>query len=87
MTYKEFIESIPMDRILIYKESHHITPRCLGGTDKEENLIDLTLREHFIAHKLLHEENPDDRSLFYAYWRMCNSRYDCTPEEYEIART
>ena len=35
-----------------YKERHHIIPRCLGGTDDNENLVDLTAREHFIIHLL-----------------------------------
>jgi hypothetical protein len=36
-----------------YKERHHILPRSLGGLDTSENLVDLTAREHFIAHLLL----------------------------------
>jgi hypothetical protein len=36
-----------------YKERHHILPRSLGGLDTPENLVDLTAREHFIAHLLL----------------------------------
>lgn len=38
-----------------YKERHHIIPRCMGGTDNDENLIELTAREHFIIHLLLAE--------------------------------
>jgi hypothetical protein len=37
----------------IYYEAHHILPRSLGGTDDKENLVLLTLREHFLCHKLL----------------------------------
>lgn len=36
-----------------YKEAHHIIPKCLGGTDEPSNLVDLTAREHYIAHILL----------------------------------
>lgn len=36
-----------------YVEKHHIIPRSLGGTDEPDNLINLTAREHFIAHLLL----------------------------------
>lgn len=36
-----------------YKEKHHIIPRSLGGSDSKENLVALTLREHFIVHILL----------------------------------
>lgn len=36
-----------------FYESHHIIPKCLGGNNKKENLVLLTLREHFIVHHLL----------------------------------
>jgi len=36
-----------------YKERHHIIPRSIGGDDSEQNLVDLTYREHFLAHWLL----------------------------------
>lgn len=34
-------------------EVHHIIPRSLGGSDKPENLVRLSSREHFIVHALL----------------------------------
>lgn len=34
-------------------ENHHIVPRCFGGSDDRDNLVILTHREHFIAHRLL----------------------------------
>jgi hypothetical protein len=36
-----------------YKERHHIIPKSLGGSNDASNLVDLTAREHFIAHFLL----------------------------------
>lgn len=36
-----------------YSETHHIIPKCLGGDDSKDNLVDLTAREHFVAHLLL----------------------------------
>lgn len=36
-----------------YIERHHILPKSLGGSDEPDNLVDLTAREHFIAHLLL----------------------------------
>jgi len=36
-----------------YFESHHITPRSLGGNNTKTNLVNLTAREHFLAHVLL----------------------------------
>lgn len=56
----------------IYFESHHIVPKCLGGTNNKENLVLLTAREHFIAHKLLCEIYPDNDKLKYALWAMIN---------------
>ena len=36
-----------------YKERHHIIPKSLGGSNDPLNLVDLTAREHFVAHFLL----------------------------------
>ena len=36
-----------------YKEKHHIVPRCMGGSNKKENLVYLTAEEHYVAHQLL----------------------------------
>jgi len=71
-----------------YKERHHIIPRCIGGTNDETNLIDLTASEHFIAHKLLCEDNPSHRGLAKAWLMMCTMQSDTqerisiTAEEY-----
>ncbi len=36
----------------LYTESHHITPRSLGGLDVEENLVRLLPEEHIFIHML-----------------------------------
>lgn len=36
-----------------YFETHHIVPRCAGGTDNDDNLVKLTAREHYVCHMLL----------------------------------
>ena len=95
--YEEFISNIIETRGRFacgeeYHERHHITPRCLGGTDDESNLIDLFAKEHFIAHKLLAQENPMSDGLVYAWWMMATvgsenqERYELSPEEYEEAK-
>jgi hypothetical protein len=53
--YIRFIDSrsnraIPPDAIV---EIHHIIPKCAGGNDTTNNLVKLTVREHFIAHWML----------------------------------
>lgn len=95
--YEEFINNILSTRGRFvcgdeYHERHHIIPRCVGGTNDEDNLIDLFAKEHFIAHKILALENPDNNSLVYAWtmmsWVKCDhhDRYELTPEEYEEAK-
>ncbi len=97
MTYQEFIDNILQTRGRFidndeYHERHHIIPRCKNGTDDENNLIDLYAKEHFIAHKLLAEENANDDQLARAYTLMAfvkdgnQKRYELTPDEYEEAR-
>lgn len=34
-------------------EKHHIIPKSLGGSNKKDNLVKLSLKEHFICHRLL----------------------------------
>ena len=38
-----------------YSEKHHIIPRCLGGSNDKNNIVNLTAKEHFICHALLSE--------------------------------
>lgn len=75
-----------------YFEKHHILPKCIGGNDKNDNLIDLYADEHFIAHKLLAEQYPDNIKITNTYIMMAfvknpnQPRKQLTPEEYEKAR-
>jgi hypothetical protein len=36
-----------------YKEKHHVVPNCFVKNNSPENLVELTAREHYIAHLLL----------------------------------
>jgi len=70
-----------------YYEIHHILPKSLGGKENKENLVKLTAREHWIAHKLLSKIYGG--KMNYALWRMCNSKkYDkiITSREYKGIR-
>ena len=63
------------DRILDgYTEKHHIVPRSFGGSNKIENLVVLTAREHFIAHLLLTKctKGVFKQKMGYALWNMVN---------------
>ena len=58
-----------------YREKHHVIPRCMGGVNTADNLVELTAREHFIIHKLLVEIYPDDNKIFFAYRMMALMRH------------
>ena len=94
MTYNEFIQNILNTRGRHgieneYYERHHILARCCGGTDEESNLIDLFAEEHYTAHKLLADENPDIIGLQQAFACMSfmkKEHYRVTCEEYAAAK-
>ena len=54
----------------VYYERHHIIPKCLGGSNKKENLVYLTAREHYIAHWLLYRIRPHSNGVSFAFWKM-----------------
>ena len=59
------------DRVLGgYVERHHVLPKCLGGTDDSDNLVQLTPEEHYVAHQLLHKIHPNCAGLAYAMVAM-----------------
>ena len=53
-----------------YVEKHHIIPRCMGGGDERENLVQLTPEEHYVAHQLLMRIYPSVTGLAYATQMM-----------------
>lgn len=77
----------------VYYEAHHIIPKCLGGEgknnqyNKHPNLVLLTAKEHYVAHKLLHFIHPDNLKLSRAFWSMVafhkkGRNYKVTSREY-----
>lgn len=57
-----------------YFESHHIIPKCVGGTDEVENLVKLTPEEHYVAHQLLSKIYKHNPKLVYAATMMVANR-------------
>jgi hypothetical protein len=82
------------ERILDYSEKHHIIPKSVDPafSKDRDNLIKLSGREHFEAHKLLLDCFNDENKAFiyYSFNLMCNSlhnnNYNITPEDYEAFR-
>lgn len=77
-----------------YTETHHIIPKCVGGTNDKTNLIKLTAKEHFICHLLLTKMYPNNSAesnkLIHAFLLMCkitkSERY-ITSLEYNKLKT
>ena len=108
MNYNEFIHNIITERGQwnipdgAYYEVHHIVPKCMGGDgvikrtkngSHHPNLIFLYPKEHFIAHKLLALENPDNIKLISAWSMMAfpkgktkRNNKEITADDYAILR-
>jgi len=72
--YTKLIERAQDRSIIGYCESHHIIPRCIGGSDDFTNLAKLTPEEHYLAHLLLVKIYPNNHSLVSAAMMMCAKR-------------
>ena len=61
MNYRQIYNSLIQKRRVsplivtkgLYTELHHVLPKSLGGSDAPANMVRLTGREHYVAHKLL----------------------------------
>jgi hypothetical protein len=77
--YNQLIEKRKIDILSkkgkIYCERHHIIPKCLGGSDDKSNIVNLTAREHFLSHWLLHRIYPNNSSLALAFFRCSNKNH------------
>ena len=77
-----------------YYELHHIIPKCepFNGSNKKENLVLLTAKEHFICHLLLTKmcEGYKKNKMMWAFHRIAFSnpsdKKSITSSQYELAR-
>lgn len=72
-----------------YTEKHHIIPQSLGGPNTNDNIVNLTPKEHYIVHHLLTKmvEGLNKQKMVYAYWRMSTSKgTKCTSSQYDYSR-
>lgn len=70
----------------IYCEAHHIIPRCLNGSDDSNNIVNLTAREHFIAHYLLWKIHPCDGTLLAFYMFKKGNPHSCAKRDFKNSR-
>ena len=90
MNYKNIYDSLIKNalargRVNGYRERHHIIPRSMGGSDEKNNLVELTAREHFIAHMCLALIYSGTQWLSVQRMKGGNKRY-FNGRLYEIAR-
>ena len=70
-----------------YTEEHHIIPRAVGGNNAKANLVLLSAREHFLAHKLLWKIDKTNVAYQRAYFMMAQSgHYPVSSREYGSAK-
>ena len=82
--YHDIVERAKNRKTKGYTETHHITPRCIGGTDDPNNLVVLTAKEHFICHKLLCEMYPKEDKLVWGYWMMAKMNSKKNRRDYRV---
>ncbi len=51
------IVTLPYNINTDMKHKHHILPKHMGGTDRKENIVELSIEEHAEAHRKLYEEH------------------------------
>lgn len=80
--YNIITKALKRKNNLVYTEKHHIIPKSLGGSNKKENLVHLTAREHFICHWLLLKftENSNKSKMVWAF--KCLSMSTKTQKRY-----
>lgn len=73
-----------------YSEKHHAVPRSLGGDNSKSNIVKLTAREHFIAHRLLAKIHGGRMWAALAYMSRGGTKsskyYQCTSSEYDYIK-
>ncbi len=84
--YNEIIERAKNRINVGYIEKHHIIPKSMGGTNDKDNIVELTAREHFIAHWLLYRIYPHEKSIIYAFWMMSNRFKNFSSIAYEESK-
>ena len=87
--YIKFISALQNQVIDGYYEEHHIIPKAFDGSDRKENLIKLTARQHFVAHWILARAlgGPASRAFFMMsnfgkYGKVNSVVYDKARKEY-----
>jgi hypothetical protein len=68
--YSHLVQKAQSRELNGYGEQHHIVPKCMGGSNAKNNIVYLSAKEHFIAHKLLVRIYPNVKGVWYALIAM-----------------
>lgn len=91
--YNQLVEKRKSNPAIEFFHKHHIIPKTFGGIDNNENIVQLTYREHIIAHKLLTKiYEGKQRSIM--VWALCkmtisyrkNELFHISSRDYESAK-
>jgi hypothetical protein len=82
--YNQIIERAQTRKLDGYIEKHHILPKCIGGLDIKENIVELTAREHFLCHMLLCKIYPRENKLKHALFLMAIGKQKIKEKTYVI---
>ena len=76
------------DRTIVSEviERHHIIPKSMGGSNKKENIVSFTPKEHFVAHHLLWKIYRT-RGMHYAFWCMVTKFSKGGVRDYNVSST
>ena len=68
--YQRLIDRARVRTLNGYIERHHVLPKCMGGDNSSNNLVNLTAEEHYVAHQFLVKMYPSVGGLVTAAVRM-----------------
>jgi hypothetical protein len=84
--YLDFIEECKLKEYdKTFTHNHHILPKFMGGNNNKDNLIKLSVEDHFLAHKILAEHCHSEYkahaaaslNILYKHWNNAtNSDYN-----------
>ena len=82
----KMIEILNKEEKSDFYEVHHIIPKCIGGTDNEDNLIALSLKNHFMVHYYLTfcTNGILKRKMCFAFKQMIFTRDSFKEFDFEI---
>lgn len=86
LLYNKLILNAKNRKKFINSERHHIIPKFMGGSNKTENMVYLTAKEHFIAHHLLwkiHRTVGMAQALYFMRHASRTDNRKINPTEYE----